>query len=322
MVIRDMVRTLKGWLGVKVHGYAFNIDIVDGGCPVSCPSCAVGSIGRRPRHLMTIEMFRAILDKAQSECKVRNVQTYAYSEPTMHPDLHLFLEECRSRKIPAIVSTVLQGTRCDWEKVIEARPREIRISFPGWKHMSYYQKGADPNRFNRNFETLMFHAKRYPETTWTMGYHIYKDTIEELPLAMALADRWCLKFVPLQAIHMENTKNVSGEWTEQDRGLISRLIEPTEEEVKKYIHSEYCNCQSKQITISATGIVWLCQLTYTFPLGDFLKMPFEEIRRQMMVHPFCPQCKAVKGNVLQEKYGYFFDKGDPVEKANKGRMKT
>jgi MoaA/NifB/PqqE/SkfB family radical SAM enzyme len=165
----------------------------------------------------------------------------------------------------------------------------------------------------------MLHAKRYPETTWTLGFHVYKDTVEELPLAAALADKWRLKFVPITAIHMDAGKHVTKAWTPQDKELISRLLEPPEEEVKKYIRSDYCNCQSKQITISATGTVWLCQLTYEFPLGNFLEMPFKEIRRQMMGHEFCPKCKDAKGNVLQEKYGYFFDKGDPVAKAEKGR---
>jgi len=259
-----------------------------------------------------------MLDKAQRESKVRNVQLYAYSEPSTHPDLHQFVQECTDRQIPAIISTIGQYSRCDWRKVVDARPREIRISFPGWKHMAYYQRGATPERFNANFDKLML-LPRHKETTWTLGFHIYKDTAEEMPAAIELARRYRLKFVPLQAIHMDNGKHVSQNWTEADRELLSHLVESREDQVKRFIYSDFCYCQSKQITISADGRVWLCQLTYDFPLGDFLDMSLKEIRKTIKEHPFCVLCKNVKGNVYQELYGYFFDEGSPVAKAEKGR---
>jgi hypothetical protein len=319
--LTDKYKELKGWAGVKVFGIAYNIDIIDGSCPVSCPSCAVASIGRRHKAVMSLDLFKKILDKAQREGRVRNVQLYAYSEPTTHPELHLFVQECTDRGIPAIVSTVLQHTRCDFAKVIEARPRELRISFPGWNHMDYYQKGAKPDTFNRKFFELM-QLPRYPETIWTMGFHLYKDTLAELPKARALAQRYGLKFVALPAIHMANDRNATQDYSDQDKELISRLIEPMDEEVKKYVSSDWCYCY-KQVTISATGMTWLCQLTYRdkFQIGPFLDIPLKQLRKRIRNHSFCDSCKAAGGNVYQEKYGYFFEDGDPVARADAGRLK-
>jgi pyruvate-formate lyase-activating enzyme len=321
MRLSDIYKEIKAWGGVKIYGIAYNIDIIDGSCPVSCPSCAVGSIGRRPKAVMSIEFFRKILDKAQAEGKVRNVQLYAYSEPTTHPELHLFVQECTDRGIPAIVSTVLQFSRCDWKKVVEARPVEIRISFPGWKNMNYYQKGARPEVFNKNFEMMMT-LPRYPETTWTMGFHVYKDTVDELSEAKALADYNGLKFVALPAIHMANDKNATKDYSIQDKELISRLLEPMEQEIQKYVVSDWCVCY-KQVTISATGMTWLCQLTYLnkFQIGPFLDIPLKQLRKRIRTHSFCDSCKQAGGNVYQEKYGYFFEDGDPVAKADAGRLK-
>jgi hypothetical protein len=317
MNLRDRYRHMKGWAGVKVYGTAYNIDLQDTNCPVACPSCAIGSLGRRPRATMSMDMFKAILDKAQREGKVRNVQLYAYSEPTMVANLHEYLEELRRRKIPAIISTIAQTSKCEWAKVVEARPREIRISFPGWKHMAYYQRGAKPEVFDGKFAYLMT-MPRHPETIWTLGFHIYKDTLEELPRAKALAERYGLKFVALPAMHMENSVTVRGTYPERDKELISRLLETPEEEAARYTYSDFCYCQSKQITISATGMTWLCQNTYNLgPLSPFLDTPLGDLRKRIREHPFCPECKAAKQNLTQTRYGYWFENGDPVERANK-----
>ena len=317
----DMLRWVKAYLGIKFKGVGYSIDIIDGSCTVSCPSCAVGSIGRRPKAVMSIEFYRQLLDKAQREGKVRSVHLYAYSEPCTHPDLHLFVEEGRKRNIPHVVSTVLQHTRCDFAKVIEARPREFRISFPGWKHMNYYQEGARPEVFDKKFAYLMT-LPRYPETVWTLGFHVYKDTIDEVPRARALAEKYGLKFVALPAIYMANDKNARKDYSQADKDLIARLPEKMEDEVEKYIHSDFCFCY-KQITISATGMVWLCQLTYLdeFQIVPFMDVPVKTILKMIRNHPYCDECKAAKGNVYQEKYDYFFLPGDPVVKADKGRMR-
>ena len=122
-----MIERLKGWLGTNLYGISLNVDLVNG-CLLRCPTCAVGSIGGRKGGIMSIATFRQILEWGGL---IRRVMLYVYSDACMHPDLHLFVEECRKRGIDTWISTMLQTTTCDFAKVIEARPTEFRISFPG-----------------------------------------------------------------------------------------------------------------------------------------------------------------------------------------------
>ena len=310
----------KGFIGSKVKGISYNIDLVDN-CVLRCPSCAVGSIGGRKPHRMTFDFFRRILDKAESETKIRHIQLYIYSDPCQHPDLHLFVAECTRRGIKTWISTMLQTTFCDFSKVIEARPTEFRISMPGWEKMSYYQGGAKPELFNKKFCEVI-KLPHYPETTWTMAYHVYKDNQGEIDKARRLAETNGIKFVALPSIFMPMEKMVENRYSERDREVISRMLETPEEATSRMKSSDYCPC-FKQVALDAHGKVYLCQLIYEqrFVLGDYLAMPFKEIMSAIRSHEFCGKCIAFKGNQYQSCYSEFVSSPDPIAQANRKRMK-
>ena len=317
-----MIEHIKGWLGSKINGIGFIIDIADF-CPLSCPSCAVGSIGRRKGGYMSFDMFRRILDKAQKECKVRRIQLYGYCDPCTHPDLHLFVQECTDRGLQSMLSTMLQTTKCDFQKVIEARPSEMRISFPGWKRMEYYQRGASPDRFDRKIEEVCA-LLRHPETRWTLLYQLYNDNRNELPKARALARKHDLSFVVLPAIFMPCEKMVEHNYSEQDQELISHLLETPEQTLQRLRFStSYCLLW-KQITMDAEGEVYLCQLIYEdrFKLGmNYLTTPLKQMQKAIIRHPFCKPCMAMGAHAYQFLYADFCKYEDPITVANRRRFK-
>lgn len=313
------VSKLVNWLGEKVNGIQVNLDLVNG-CCLACPSCAVGSIATKRKGIMTFDLFRQILDKAEKEFKIRRIQMYMYSDPCLHKDLHLFLEECRERNIQTWLSTMLQATNCDFEKVVEARPTELRISFPGWEQMSYYQsKNADPARFDRKIREVCA-LPRYPETIWTLIWHFYRDNGYDEAGARGLAKRHDLKFVRIPAIFMPLEKYVDDYYTGQDRELISRLWESPEVAASRMIRTRICQLW-KQVAIDANGDVYLCQLVYEerFKLVNFMDYPYKKIREMIRTNAYCGKCLAKGGNVLQECYSEIDSTDDPVGEANKKR---
>lgn len=317
-----MLRELKESIGQTLNGISYNIDIINA-CSLRCPSCGIGSFGtKRGGHLMDIDTWVRILEKAESHGKVRKVQMYAYSDPCLHPDLHLFIEEATKRNIPTLLSTMGQVTNCDFAKVVEARPYELRISFPGWKKMSYYQKGANPERFNRNIVQICS-LPRYPETLWSLVFHLYRDNEDELPQVRELAKRWDLKLVVIPAIFMPCEKTVEKNYTPQDEDLISHLLETPEESMSRMKKDSYC-MQWKQITLDANADVYLCQLVYQdrFKLCNFFDHPISEIQKKIRTHSFCTKCISVGGNQYQSCYADFRVNNDPVREANKKRHKT
>ncbi len=311
--------SLKDSLGMLLNGVQINVDLVNS-CCLACPSCAVGSIGTKRKGMMTIDLFRRILDKAESEFKVRRVMLYGYSDPCMHKDLHLFVKECTDRGIDSWISTMLQVTNCDFSKVIEARPTEFRISFPGWRQMSYFQsKNANPERFQ---EKLIEVTKlpRYPETTWTLFFHHYRDNSDEIVQAELEATVKDLKLVVIPAIFMPLEKFVRHDYSEKDLELISHLWETPEEATSRMKRTDSCVLW-KQLTLDANGDVFLWQLVYNeeFKLAPYLQTPWKEIRRRMMTHPFCGDCLAKGGNIYQSCYAPPAESLDPVGEANEKR---
>jgi MoaA/NifB/PqqE/SkfB family radical SAM enzyme len=320
----NLKEEIKGWLGTHVHGYSFNIDIANI-CPLSCPSCANSFYGHRKPHYMDLELFKLILNKMKSETKVRKLQMYGYSDPCIHPNLDDFIFESNRRDIPVVLSTMLQTTHCDFKKVIEARPAEFRVSFPGYKHMSYYQHPAKPEVFKRKLEEVC-RLPRHKETTWILLFQLYRDNQDEIDLANELACKYDLKPVILPAIFMSTEKMVDKDYTPADLELIGRLIETPEETIQSMnVCTDYCLCW-KQITIDALGELYLCQLVFKdeFKMGKFLDIPHWKIVKMMKEHPFCQKCMAVGGHTYQYCFADFIKFKDPMDAiaaANKRRKK-
>jgi MoaA/NifB/PqqE/SkfB family radical SAM enzyme len=300
---------------MKIRGITLCLDIVNA-CSVACPTCGTGIFPKR-KGIMDIDLFRKILDKLVREAgKIRYLQMYAWGDPCLHPQLHVFLEECRSRKVPVIISTALQRTNCDWEKVVEARPKEIRFSFSGMG-MMYYQHPASPSLFLEQLAKVCA-LPRHKETCWNMAFHLYRDNADQLRVAEELARFHKLNLVVFPAIFIPNDRTVEKDYTEKDLETISHLIETPEENMARIKrNTDFCMSQSKQICIDAKGMTYLCNVVYQdkFQVGPFLEMPLNDIRRRIKADPFCLKCKAIKAHLYHNIYD--FTKPDPMVNAEK-----
>jgi len=311
--------SVKGYWGMKINGVSYDMDLINA-CSLRCPSCAVGALGpSRGGKKMSIDLFRRIMDKAQKEGKVRKVQMYAYSDPCLHPDLHLFVQECTNRGIYSAISTMMQTYNCDMQKVLDAIPTEFRISFPGWEKMHYYQKGASAERFNRNIEKFI-DLQVHPKTKLTMAFHLYNDNAHEYERAEALAHRVGARLTAIPAIFMPVEVVTEKNYTKDHLELISHLIETPEESISRMNKSSYCT-NFKHISIDAEGMVYLCQLVYEerFKLVPFMDVPLKVIQKTIREHPFCTKCMSAGGNVYEECFADFVTSDNPIADADKKR---
>jgi hypothetical protein len=317
----QLIEEAKAYVGMKVNGVSVNLDLVNY-CCLRCPSCSVGSIGGRQASKMDLPTFIRILDKFRDEgVKIRHIQAYVYSDPFLHPNLDLFVKECTDRGIDTWLSTMLQTTKADFAKVIEARPTEFRVSMPGLTHMRYYQKGADPNVFIKNFVDVC-KLPRHKETKWTFVYHLYKDNGgKDLEVARAMAEANGFKFVVLSAIFMPLEKMVEESYTEQDEELISHLLHTPEEAASLMKRTDYCPLW-KHITLDAEANVFLCELIYEqrFKMGSLFSRSIHEWLDAIKSDPFCGKCIAKKANTYQLCYSEIAKSKDPVGDANRKRM--
>jgi radical SAM protein with 4Fe4S-binding SPASM domain len=320
-MLRTYYDELRGWVGVKTHGILYAVDLINF-CANVCPSCP-NHYGKHDGNLMSINTFREIFDKAQEESKVRRMQLYVYSDSALHPKLHQFVAECTKRGIESAISTPLQTTKCDWAKVVEARPTELRVSFAGWKNMDIYQPHGRVARFEANMK-LLSKLPRHPETRWTLFFHKYKDNLDEVVPARKFAEYYGFDFIDYPAIFMTQEKIVEKNYTARDLKTIDLLLESPEHNIDRIkTRSRYCQLQSKQIMIDANADVYLCQILFEdrFIVGNFLDTPLKELRRRLREHPFCKQCKNVRAHNYQSCYSSPIEFKDPIERGNKGKYK-
>lgn len=316
-----MLGAIKRNLGIWAYGISLNLDIINA-CGLKCPSCFIGSVGNRPKSTMDYLTYLRLLNKFRDEkMPIRRLQLYIDSDPCLHPDLHRFVGEATRRGIKSYISTMLQSSRCDFAKVIEARPTEFRISMPGWEQMSRYQGGAKPEVFDRNFEKVC-RLPRHKETTWTLFFHSYPGNEHEKPKVRQLAEENGLKFVSVPAIFMVLEKVVKKNYTYQDMDIISSMWETPEAAAEKMKKNPDCAC-FKQLAVDARGKVFLCELVggEEFVLGNVFDRPIREWLKIVRNHDFCKKCIDCKANVLQECFADPVTSEDPVGDANKRRMK-
>ena len=314
---------LRGQIGNRINGVIYVIDIINA-CVLKCPSCAVGIMPNRGGKKMSLDMFKAILDKAQSESKIRRIQLYIYADPCLHPQCDEFVAECTRRGIQTSISTMLQRTNVDFRKLIEARPTEFRISFAGWKNMGLYQRGGTVEMFERKL-AMVAQLPRYPETRWTCYYHLYVSNKDEVRRAKELMEGYGIDFIAYPAIFMVNERVVEKTYTEADQEILRELLETPEQNIARLkVDTQYCQMQEKQVCIDAEGVSYLCQIVYEprFRIGPFLEMPLKEIRRRMMEHSFCPGCKKAGGHTYQMLYGSPTEVEDPITPADHKRFKV
>ena len=297
MNLRAAYQRARGYVGMKVNGVSFLIDIIDA-CSSRCPSCPVGIYPSKGGHKMMMDVFRKVLDKAESECKIRKVQLYRWCDPLLHPLVHEFVEECVRRGIRASVSSDLQATTCDFPKLMLSGLAEFRVSFSGWRGMHYYQRPATPEKFFKKFDyinSLPCHSS----TKKVMFFHIYKDNEDEVHRARVIAGANRYEFVAFPATYMMYDRIVNQSYLPEDEEILRRLLETPEENIARFKHrprhDDYCELQEKEVVLDSYGRMKQCQLMGfwdEYNRGDFLTIPMKDIRKKIMTDPMCPRCKA------------------------------
>jgi hypothetical protein len=246
---------------------------------------------------MDIDTFKRVLDKAQNECKLYKVQLYRWSDPLLHPQIHLFAEECYKRGLFVSTSSVLQHTNCDFEKLLSVGLTEFRVSFSGWMGMYITQRGATPDKFIKKLEVISKFPK-HPKTKLVFFFHLYEHTLVEVDRAKKLAQDYGYEFHAFPATHMNYDHTIEGYTDEDDQDVLNMLLETPEQNIarfkKKPTKDDYCFMQEKEITLDSYGRMQQCQMMYAskYIAGSFLNTPLKDLRRTIMNHSMCPKCKA------------------------------
>jgi MoaA/NifB/PqqE/SkfB family radical SAM enzyme len=288
--------------GVRLRGVSLMFDLTNA-CSFRCPSCPVGNSPKRKPATMTLELFSKILDRVQSQTRIRYVLLYSSSEPGLHPRLAEFVAELNRRKVGRVmISTNLSHV----DRIIQAMKAgvdEIRISFSGFDNGEYFHTGRNMRQFIQSCHSLSAVAKFYPKTRIGLIWHRYKTNLHEEGKVRDFAIAHGFRLIRETAFFIPFEK-ITGDvpYSPEDRKLISHLIMSPAEKLDRTERDPLCYYQQKQIVIDATGQVYLCRHVYDkrFVVGDILRDSLRDIRRAMDGHSYCVKCKECGLNKYTE----------------------
>jgi MoaA/NifB/PqqE/SkfB family radical SAM enzyme len=298
MNLKDRLDTWKAEVGAHTRGTVLMIDTV-AGCSFACPSCAVSQYPTR-KGMMSFDFYRKMLDRIESQIRIKYVLLYSFSEPFLHPELPRFIEELKMRGVRRVmVSTNLSRPK-NLQDAMAAGLDELRISFSGFDIGTYFHTGRNMAQFREACKQL----KTMPR--WgckvSLIFHIYKTNRHELPAVQKFADEHKFELIKETAFIIPFEKFIHDTWTEKDRELIGHLIMTPAEKLAQKSRSQFCYYQSSQIVIDAKGKVFLCRHVFddAFIVGDIMQDSIWEIRKRMKNHSFCVDCKFAGLNLYTQ----------------------
>jgi len=304
--------------------YQYNVDIV-GNCNLRCPSCPVGNAygGARPKGLMGVDTFRAVMDKIARETPgdVTTIALYDWGEPTIHPELPEMIRIVHEHGMRASISSNLNVEK-NLEPMIAADPHELKVSLSGYYEESYSRthRTGKIEKVVENMRLLRRHIDLHgARTEVEIGFHVYRhNLLEDLPAMRALARELGFGIEPVVALlfplekqigraqseHGEPVDGDAFELTPEDEELLDLLLVKPEESgewfrslsrFRRWRMSRDCKTRSKKTSIRVDGSVALCCVTYDprFTVADsFLDTPHAEIQRRRDSHWLCGPCMA------------------------------
>jgi len=286
--------------------YVYTIDI-SGTCNLRCPTCPVGnySAADRTTGFMSLEMFRQIITKIQSEKVTDKPQVWLYNwgEPLLHPELAEIISTVKKAGLSCHLSSNLNVEK-GIQALAKSNPDEIKISLSGFTQDTYSQthKRGDIFLLKSNMYQLRYFINKYKSTSrvW-VGHHLYKNNVHQMDTVKALCEELAFEYHPTQAFFQPLEKLIGfmeGKVSPSDQTTLDNLLmEPklNIENIKQHRSGHYdCELRFNQTVINHDGEVALCCSTYDKGgmLGlSFLEFPHETIEQKKYQHELCKQCR-------------------------------
>ena len=175
------LRTEFNNLGAKYKGLWYRIDTTNA-CGLSCPTCARAKFAT-PKGVMSVDTFKAVVDRTLSEGKVRAMELYAWGDSTLSPNLAEFCEYAVSKNLPKVnISSTFNTVKCDLPRVMLSGLSTVFVSFSGWEKYHITHRGGDLKKVLANFEMLAS-LPRLQNTRVVMRFHVYTHNQHEIPIA-------------------------------------------------------------------------------------------------------------------------------------------
>jgi MoaA/NifB/PqqE/SkfB family radical SAM enzyme len=315
-------------MGIRRGKWTLYVDIV-GGCNLRCPSCPVGNSSDKttPHGVMAPELLDRICAKAAREFHKPTVYLFNWAEPFLHPRLDEMIRAVHRHGLEVDLSSNLNISR-NFEKVLAAGPRGLRVSMSGFEQENYGKthKRGDIERVKANMAELAdIKARLRSRTKLSVLFHRYLGNHEDEAKMRAYAEGLGFEFSPVWAYFMPAEKFIalgqggigSNRLTQDDRDVIARFaLDPVEAiEIARTHKDKPCRLLERSLVLTHTGDVMLCCATYDtkqFSIGNYLDTSGEDIQQKREAHAYCGECAEQGGHVY---FNYDAPEFDDAAKA-------
>jgi Flp pilus assembly protein TadD/pyruvate-formate lyase-activating enzyme len=298
-------RVLRRYFPVEADTFLYAIDIA-GTCNLRCPSCPVGNFSDavRPKGLMNLDLFRAIVRKIRQDNVVGNPKIWLFNwgEPMLHPRLPEIIAILRENGLQAMISSNL-NTEKGLKEVIRAAPDELKISLSAFSPEIYSRTHVrgDINLVRANMHLVRHFMDKFssPIRVW-VGHHIYSDNTHEAEAIKNLCSVLGFEYQAIQAFYQPIEKMVDlveGRIPASEAGILASFpVHPLDALAQKRKHIDRkldCELRFNMMTINFDGNVALCCGVYDLRnmLGvNFLDASHDDIQALKYRHQFCKKC--------------------------------
>jgi len=273
----------------------YYIDIVDA-CNKKCPACWRGSrVMENSGQKMDLNLFKLILDKAATiRSQTPNIIClFNWTEPFLHPNIILYIEECRNRNLRSTISSnfALKNIKDSIRGVINAGLTKLIISVSGFSeevYGEYHRKGSGIDVVLGNLEFLSTVIDKNPRTIVDVHYISFPYNQHEIEDFRRFCNKNNLNFIVKKGA---GYNSAAGQWF--------NLLEPSLLEKPLTLTSDWksevkpCPQIFDMCSIDYRGDLYLCCPFPYLPnmrIGSFLEMDVADILLQRVTHAACRKC--------------------------------
>lgn len=276
-----------------------SIDIVDA-CNLSCRTCARGqrvmpNTGRK----IDVTTMSKVISKAKEE-NIEQISMFNWSEPFLHPNIDLFVQEIKNAGIRASISSNLS-----LENVPNLIPsllnglNTLSVSVSGFTQEVYSINHVNGNVANVKKNLLEIVEARKQAKIYTnviIKYIKFKHNVHEVKYFEEFAKTNSFFFQEIEGIGDPLAPPDRKTLCEWDAALGAQIVQncSRQQTNRSSIFSETCELGGRIVVLDSSADIYLC---CRFPNCSFLKIGnYLEQRRDAIfllqhTHPFCLTCK-------------------------------
>lgn len=259
-------------------------------CMLRCPACATVNYSRRPKGVMSFELFKFLADSI--DWKLKRINFSYAGEPLINHDLFKMVRYAADKGIDSIVETngmLLEGCV---EDIIESGLYKLNVAFDGISQgaVEKYRKGIDFDKVVSGVRKLTQAKKRKglnkPEIH--LQLIVMKHNQDSIDAVIAMAKELGVDFVDFKSMILSGGSGLSLQ--EKDK-LASEYL-PTENEFLRYEHTGerwqikkslrgFCSHVLSDTVIMWNGDVTVCTMDVEgrFVMGNIRKGSLHKIWR-------------------------------------------